>query len=65
MLNPKQRVWCYTLMGGTFRDGNIGKPTAQEQRYIDEQEMQGFMAKIDAKKKSREEERNKECSKTI
>ena len=38
------------LMGGTFRDGNIGKPTAQEQKYIDEHN--AGMAKIDAKKKS-------------
>ena len=48
-------------MGGTFRDGNIGKPTAEEQRYIDEHN--AGMAKIDAKKKSREEERNKNAAK--
>ena len=48
-------------MGGTFRDGNIGKPTAQEQKYIDEHN--AGMAKIDAKRKTRIEEGNKNAAK--
>jgi len=44
-----------------FRDGNIGTPTAEEQRYIDEHN--AGMAKIDAKNKARDEERSKVAAK--
>ncbi len=44
-----------------FRDGNIGIPTAEEQRYIDEDK--AGRAKIDAKYKARDEERSKAASK--
>ena len=44
-----------------FRDGNIGTPTAEEQRYIDEDK--AGRAKIDAKYKARDEERKKTAAK--
>ena len=48
-------------MGGTVRDGNKLPPTAEEQRYIDEDK--AGRAKIDAKYKARDEERSKAASK--
>ena len=44
-----------------FRDGNIGIPTAEEQRYIDEDK--AGRAKIDAKYKARDKERSKAAAK--
>ena len=44
-----------------FRDGNIGIPTAEEQRYIDEDK--AGRAKIDAKYKARDEDRKKTAAK--
>ena len=44
-----------------FRDGNIGIPTAEEQRYIDEDK--AGRAKIDAKYKARDRERSKAAAK--
>ena len=58
------------MLGGMFkpsetetivRDGNVGIPTAEEQRYIDEDK--AGRAKIDAKYKARDEERSKAASK--
>ena len=58
------------MLGGMFkpsetetivRDGNIGIPTAEEQRYIDED--RAGRAKIDAKYKARDEERSKAAAK--
>jgi len=48
-------------MGGTVMDGNKLPPTAEEQRYIDED--RAGRAKIDAKYKARNEERSKAAAK--